>query len=162
MFKDQLLRGYERYYDTFESYEALGLDFEFFAKYYQRNSKYMAVKKMEYYAFSNFEEVYYKHYEHFDMRALSEINAFINRYLDQFSPADEDHMETLITVIASTGVCVSDDIKKAVEKLNPSKSILWGLKGWIKVKLILIDPQSNIITNKFGQNDQIKLAKLLS
>jgi len=71
-------------------------------------------------------------------------------------------METLITVIASTGVCVSDDIKKAVEKLNPSKSIMWGLKGWIKVKLILIDPQSNIITNKFGQNDQIKLAKLLS
>lgn len=162
MFKDQLLRGYERYYDTFESYEALGLDFEFFAKYYQRNSKYMAVKKMEYYAFSNFEEVYYKHYEHFDMRALSEINAFINRYLEHFSPADEDHMETLLTIIASAGSSVSDEIKKKVEKLNPSKSILWGLKGWIKVKLILIDPENNIITNKFGQKDQIKLAKLLS
>ncbi len=162
MFKDQLMKGYDRYYDTFESYERLGVDFDFMAKYYQRNSKYMADKKIEYYAFSNFEEVYYKHYDDFNIQALSEINLFITNYLNQFTSADKDHMETLLTVIASTGGQVPNDVKKSVERLNPSKSIYWGLKGWIKVKLILIDSKNNIITNKFGHNDQKKLAKLLS
>lgn len=162
MFKEQLMKGYNSYYDTFESYECLGFNFDFMAKYYQRNSKYMAIKKMEYYAFSNYEEVYYKHYKSFNSQALSEINAFITSYLNHFSPTDEDHMETLLTVIASTDERVSSDLKKMVAKLNPSKSILWGLKGWIKVKLILIDSQNDITTNKFGQNDQKKLAKLIS
>ncbi len=162
MFKDQLMKSYDRYYDTYESYEHLGLEFDFMAKYYQRNSKYMAVKNIEYYAFSNYEEVYYKHYENFNIQALSEIDLFITNYLNQFTSADENHMETLLTVIASTGGQVPNDLKKSVEKMNPSKSIFWGLKGWIRVKLILIDSQNNIITNKVGQNDQIKLAKLLS
>lgn len=162
MFKEQLMKGYDRYYDTYESSEYLGVDFEFMAKYYQRNSKYLAVKKMEYYAFSNYEEVYYKHYATFNDQIFSEINAFITNYLNQFTPTDENHMETLLTVIVSTEDQVSNDLKKMVEKFNPSKSILWGLKGWIKVKLILIDSQNNIITNKFGQNDQKKLAKLLA
>lgn len=162
MFKEQLMKGYDRYYDTYESYQCLGFDFDFMAKYYQRNSKYMVVKKMEYYAFSNYEEVYYKHYETFNDQIFSKINIFINNYLNHFTPSDENHMETLLTVIVSTGDQLSSDYKKMVGRFNTSKSILWGLKGWIKVKLILIDSQNNIITNKFGQNDQKKLAKLLA
>ncbi len=162
MFKEQLMKSYNRYFDTYESYEHLGLEFDFMAKYYQRNSKYMAVKNIEYYAFSNYEEVYYKHYENFNIQALSEINLFITNYLNLFTSADENHMETLLTVIASTDGQVPNDLKKSVEKMNLSKSIFWGLKGWIKVKLILIDSQNNIISNKVGQKDQLKLAKLLS
>jgi hypothetical protein len=162
MIKDQLLKGYTRYYDTYESVESQGLDFEFMAKYYQRNSKYMAVKKVEYYAFSNFEEVYYKHYQEFNHSALLEIKTFITDYLDAFTPMDEEHMETLLTVIVSTDDPVTYDVKNSVERLNPSKSISWGLKGWVKVKLILIDSEHTIISNKFGKIDQKKLVKLLS
>ena len=106
--------------------------------------------------------VYYKHYQEFNQQALFEIKTFITNYLDAFTPTDEEHMETLLTVIVSTDNPVSYDVKNLVERLNPSKSIAWGLKGWIKVKLILIDSQNTIISNKFGKIDQKKFVKLLS
>lgn len=162
MYKSQLLNGYSRYYDTFESTESFGFQFDFSAKYNQRNSKYMAVKKLEYYAFSNFEEVYYKHFENFDTSELSEMTKFVDAYLEEFQAADETHMETLLTVIISSNVPVSSEVKKALSKLNPSKSLKWGFNGWVKVKLILIDSNEEIITNKFGRVDQTKLLKLIS
>lgn len=162
MYKSQLLNGYSRYYDTFESAESLGYHFDFAARYNQRNSKYLAVKKLEYYAFSNFEEVYYKHFESFDIEALSDMKSFVDHYLSVFQPADETHMETLLTLIVSSEKPVPEQIKRALTKLNPSRSLKWGLKGWIKVKLVLIDSNKQIITNKFGQMDQMKLLKLIS
>ena len=69
MYKSQLMTGYKRYFDLVEAVEKNGFKFDFCAKFNSRNAKYLGIKKLEYYAFSNSEEVYYKHFEDFNQNA---------------------------------------------------------------------------------------------
>jgi hypothetical protein len=62
-------------------------------------------------------------------------------------------MSSTITLIIE-GPLPSLEIQNRISKYKFYKSFLFGLRGWVNGKIMLIDPDRNVgVTNKFGKND---------
>lgn len=162
-FKETLLATMQARYNIEQPYVAYDQQFEFFGTYNQRNAKYFASKKLEYYAFSNFDYVFYKSYEHITCEVLDEIITLGMTAIDDYVKADEEHMESTVTYMLYADYIPSKEVLQDLKnKSNYSKSYQLGLKGWAKLKIIIMVPTSNeVYTNRYGKGDKRILMQVI-
>lgn len=162
-FKETLMATMHARYNIEQPYVAYDKQFDFFGAYNQRNAKYFASKKMEYYAFSNFDYVFYKAYDHITCDVLDELLALGVAAIDDYVKADEEHMESTVTYMLYADHCPSKEVLRYLKtKTNYSKSYQLGLKGWAKLKIIILVPTSNeVYTNRYGKGDKRNLMQVI-
>jgi len=146
--------GLERYFDIQEDYELGNHNFDLYASFNQRNAKYMLLKDIEVYAFQNNEYVFHKKLDHtFDSRDLEWLKSFLDYNLNDIVVYDKEHMSSVVTLIFESKM-PDEKIQKQLSKFKYYRSFSFGLKGWVNVKVMLVDPNSNKgITNKLGKKD---------
>ena len=146
--------GLERYFDIQEDYKLGNHNFDLFASFNQRNAKYMLLKDIEVYAFQNNEYILHRKLDHtFDNNDLEWLKRFLDNNLDQIVSCDKEHMSSVVTFIFESTM-PNEKIQKQLSKFKYYKSFSFGLKGWVNVKVMLVDPISNGgITNKLAKGD---------
>ncbi len=158
--KDNLIKNYSNVFD-FEDEFVLGeYKFDLYAKFYQENLKYFGSKKIEVYSFTNNEHLFYKHLGN-NQIDFGEIKNVLLYAYKNLVKVDDKHMSSLITLIYSVD-SLKDSEKKLIKKFSFYKSYMFGLKGYVNGKLIVLDLGENkAYENKMAKGDAIKL-KLLS
>lgn len=153
-YREFLKSGLERYFDIQEDYELGNCKFELYASFNQKNSKYIFLKSIEVYAFNSNEYIFLRKLdESFKMKDLNWVNSFLNENLHNILDNEKDHMSSVITFLFEAPM-PSEDIQKKLSKFKYYKSFFFGIRGWVNVKIMLIDPTLRSgITNKIGKGD---------
>ncbi|WP_138207722.1 hypothetical protein [Haloimpatiens lingqiaonensis] len=131
--------------------------FEMFAKFNNRTSRYVLMKKSEIYAFENNEFIFYKNVEKLSKEDLFEIKDFVQKNIEHIVKVNDEHMSSTITFIFCGNIILDKETIKAIQGFRYYKSFLWGIKGWVNVKFIFVNPETwDIYTNKYGEGDRKK------
>ncbi len=157
-FINNFKESYSHMFDFFDNYQYADREFLLYAKYYQKNTRYFASKKIEIYSFSNDEHIFIEDINStFTAKHLENVEYFVkSNMLDIVKPSDE-HMSTIITMVV---VCdgVEEEVKKKIRKFKLHKSFKLGFNGWLDTKLIVIEKGKNIAyENAKAKGDAIKL-----
>ena len=87
-----------------------------------------------------------------DMITEDIVDAYIEMLIesiDDMVKVRDDHMSTTITGIIVTDLVADKKLEKIVKKFSHQKSYSFGLKGWVDVRLILVDLQNKrVIASK--------------
>lgn len=163
-FKETLISTMQARYNIQKPYVAYDKHFDFFGTYNQRNAKYFASKKIEYYAFSNFDYVFYHAYENITCEDLDEIVTLGVKSISDYVKADEEHMESTVTYMLYAEQTPTKEVLNYLKnKTNYSKTYQLGLKGWAKLKIIILVPTSNeVYTNRYGKGDKQSLMQVIT
>lgn len=163
-FKEALKGILQSSYDIEEPHQVAGRDFDFYGRFDQRNAKYLASKKLEYYAFSTYDHLFFKSVDEITEAFLEDIRALTEEIVDFYAKVDDEHMETHLTFIIHTETPLSDPVQKMIKKrMNFIKNFSFGLQGWAKLKLVIMVPTSNeVYVNKFGNRDKKSFQKILT
>lgn len=137
--------------------------FDFAGEFNQRSAKYMFIKEAEIYAFKNNEYVFYKDIDNkLNMLNIDKIKYVLNENVSKIIKMDEEHMASVITFIFSSSQSPDLEVEKAIKKFKFYQSFCFGIKGWVNVKLIFINSNTNeVITNKFARENE-KFFKTIS
>ncbi|HHW94475.1 MAG TPA: hypothetical protein GX736_00895 [Mogibacterium sp.] len=148
-------------FDFTEGYTLGDIVFPLYGKYYMRNSRYIASKKLEIYASTIFEHIlYFKHEGEFLPEDFEKLEKAIIDNLDDILEIDEEHMSSLITLIVEAPY-VAENLKSKIKKYKFKKTFKFGLRGWLDIKLIVLDRGANVAyESKLAKGDSEKL-KLL-
>ncbi len=149
-------------FDFYDEYTLGDVVFPLYGKYYLRNSRYFAVKKVELYAVANYEHLFYycvdgrltnKRFNHLTDVLKDNVEALI-------APNDE-HMSSVITLLIECD-SIEASLEHIVSKYKYKKSFKFGFHGWVDLKImVVISPQRRAVENKMARGDVAKL-KLLS
>lgn len=158
-FKTSLKNKLEAYFDISKKpVEYSSITFDFIAKYNQRSAKYLLVKELEYYAFENNEYILYKKIDpSFNYNSLKHM---LKQNVSNIISIDQEHMSSTISFILEIDFPLDSEKIKTIEKFKFYKSFLFGLKGWVNARLIVINPAENKgFANKLGKKELPKYLK---
>jgi hypothetical protein len=128
-------------FDMTVPFEYAGYSIDLFAESHLRTERYFASKKVKVYGMENDEFCFMKH---FDMITEDIVDAYIEMLIgsiDDMVKLRDDHMSTIITGIIVADSVDDKNIESIVKRFRHQKSYAFGLKGWVDVRLILVDLQ---------------------
>lgn len=128
-------------FDISENREYGGYNLDLFAVSNIRTERYFATKKVKVYAMENDEFCMIKY---FDMITEDIVDAFISMLInsiDDMVKIRDDHMSTTITGVIVTETLDDKALEKKIKRFSHQKSYAFGFKGWVDVRLILVDIQ---------------------
>jgi Mg2+ and Co2+ transporter CorA len=163
-FETALINVLQSSYDIEQPYTVAGREFSFYGKFDQRNAKYLMSKQFEYYSFSVYDHLFYKEVDTVTENFLLDLKTLTEEVVDIYSKVDGEHMETSMTYIIKSNQDLSPEVNKVLKKkANFIKNFSMGLKGWSKMKVIVMVPTSNeVYVNKFGNRDKASFQKVLN
>ncbi|MGH4119441.1 hypothetical protein [Clostridium sp.] len=152
----ELIKKFQRNFDLEYNKQMGGINFDFTGEFNQRSIKYMFLKAAEVYAFKSHEYVFYKSVDYkFGALDISKIKSLIDENVNAIIKMDAEHMASVITFIFSSTESPDLETQEAIKKFKYYKSFLFGFKGWVNVKLIFINSNTNkVITNKFARANE--------
>ena len=162
MIKEKFIKALKNNYDL--KYEEKLMDevFDIIGEYNIRNSKYVLSKKAEIYSFKNEERIFIKHIKSIEKVYLDKLKNKISNDIDQLVNIDSEHMSTDLNFIFVVDKKIDENIQRSIKKFKYHKSFLFGLKGWVNVKLYIYDMNSETLyTNKFGKKSVKEMKKIL-
>lgn len=140
------------YFDIFRSYEYHHQYFDIYAKSDMRNERYFASKKIKVYAIENKEHVFIRFNDSPSSRVLEEFWQTLLKAADELPEPHEEHMSTIINGVLVTPQGVDTETQKMAEKMKHEKSFMFGLKGWVYIRLVIVDLESEtLVHNKRGK-----------
>jgi len=148
-YKEKIKARLSRYFNIEEKYTYNNKEFDLFATSNLRNEKYIASRKLTIYAFESNEYCFLKYYKDFDSKELEEIIEILRTSIKDYVKPHSEHMSSTIT-----GVLVVDELKnyeliKRVKGFHYQKSFAFGFKGWVDIRIILVDLRNrSVITSK--------------
>jgi Mg2+ and Co2+ transporter CorA len=163
-FRNALINILQSSYTIQEPYTVANRDFDFYGHFNQRNAKYLASKKLEYYAFSTYDHLFFKSISSVSESFLKDIKDLTEEIIDVYAKVDDEHMETSLTFVIHSEEELTPEIQKIIKKnLNFIKNFTFGLQGWAKLKLVIMVPTSNeVYVNKYGNRDKASFQKILN
>lgn len=141
-----------RHFDIERDFLYKDIKIDLFAKYFLRNEKYFATKKVSIYAFENNEYCFIKYFDQLNDEKIQNFIEYLKFAVDDFITPNSEHMSSVITGVIVTDKEFDRDITNVVEKFKFHKSFAFGFKGWVDIRLILVNLGNNeIIINKKGK-----------
>ncbi len=132
-----------------EKYKYNKEEFDLFALSNIRNEKYMATKRIRIYAFENDEYCFMKYYKSLNEDSLGKIIDILKISINDYIKPHDEHMSSTITGILAVDNIEDSEIIKKVKKFHYQKSFALGFKGWVDVRLVLVDlNRKDVITSK--------------
>lgn len=144
-----------RYFDISDDFQFGGENFEFYAQFNQRNVRYVLTKSAEVFAFNNNEYIFYQKIDgSYTRENILDLKKFLEKHVDSIIKIDNEHMSSFITLIFETNEAIDIKIIREIEKFKFYKSYLFGFRGWVNCKLIVIDKLTNsVFTNKLAREN---------
>lgn len=160
-FEEKLRERFERFYNVEGPIEIGMMQFQFVAKYNQRNAKYILKKSNEFYAFENNEFILYKKIDgKMTSELMDSIETFFDKHASTLAKINDEHMSSAVVLILETDEAIPEALAKRIEKFKYYKSFMFGFKGWINGGLMLINSSDNEgLSNKYSKRE---LEKILS
>lgn len=148
----------ERIATHYDIEESVNFDYDLLASLNQRSSKYLATKNIEFYAFQNNEYILYKKlHSEFTMDEFERMQSILQNKLDEIIEVNEEHMSSVITFLYEANLPKDRTLIQKINKFKFYKSFKFGLKGWVNVRLIVIDPIINSgLSNRYGRGEMEK------
>ena len=156
-YKENLGERFLRYFDVEKDYQCCGVQFDLFAKSNTRNERYIATKKAVVYAFENNEYCLVKYFNDINNDSLDNFSEVLKNSIDVFVKSNEEHMSSVITGVIVMDNLDDSEIIEKIKKYKYQKSFTFGLKGWVDVRLVLVDlsTESVISSKKVNKVDKI-------
>jgi hypothetical protein len=140
------------YFDIEVPFEYKNRQFDLYARSDLRNERYFASKKIKVYAIENKEHVFIKACDQLTERELDDFWQALVTASEEFPQPHDEHMSTIINGILLTTEPVSPELQKSVQKMKQEKSFAFGLKGWVYVRLIVLNLHDHsMIHNRRGK-----------
>lgn len=160
--QENFIKALKNNYDLKYEEEIIDEVFDIIGEYNIRNSKYVLSKNAEIYAFKNEEKIFIKHIEAIDKIYLDELKNKISNKIEQLVNIDSEHMSTDLNFIFIVEKKIDKNIQRCIKKFKYHKSFLFGLKGWVNVKVYVYDMNSEMIySNKAGKKSVKEMSKIL-
>jgi len=151
-YKEKMKERLIRYFDIEEDFKYKDYIFDLYGIYNLRNEKYLASKKLTIYAFENNEYIFLKHYPEINVFVLDGFIEILKESIDDFITPHDEHMSSTITGLLAVDSLDDEELIKKIKKFKFQKSFLFGLKGWVDIRLIIVDLNKEIlITCKKGK-----------
>ncbi len=149
---DNLADRLSAYFDIERDWKFESTSCDLYAKSYVKNEKFFFTKKARVYGFENYEHTLVKYYSQLDMQELNDFIEVLKCASDKLVIPHEEHMSSIVTGVMVVGQRPDRDVTHAVNGFKYHKSFMFGFKGWMDIRLILVHPQSGeVVTNKKGK-----------
>jgi hypothetical protein len=143
-----------RYFDIEKNFKVGRINFDFIARYNQRSAKYFLMKNMEIYSFENNELILYKNYDEVTKDDIDSLVDLFSDFTDKIVDRKEDHMSSVVTFLIETKNPLDKKTLRKIKRTKLYKSYMFGLKGWVNGKIIIVDPSQNTgVANKLGKKN---------
>lgn len=154
-YKDRLAESLKAYFNVYYDKAICNFKFDVYGEFNQRTAKYMLTKEAEIYAFKNDEYIFYKELEEQpSLEFIKYIHKFLDENLEDILNVDNEHMSSIITFIISSNNNPDYDTIKAIQRFKYHKSFALGFKGWVNVRLIFVNPETqDIFISKFRRRE---------
>lgn len=142
------------YYDLTENLSLEYGNIDLYAKYFEKNDRYILSKKSVIYSQEAFEHIFCKYFENITLDCVKDFTKFLETNITNFVKPNDDHMSSIIRGVIITNEKPSDEIIDFIKKYKYYKSFLFGFKGWVNIGLNLVDinNRDNFYYNKVGKN----------
>ena len=142
----------EAYFDIEQPHEYQHVSFDLYAKSDMRNERYFASKKIKVYAIENKEHVFVQFVETPNEKVVEDFWRTLVKAAEELPEPHDEHMSTIINGVLVTPQGVDEETQKYAEKLKHEKSFLLGLKGWVYIRLIIVNlAAETLVHNKRGK-----------
>lgn len=150
---DWLADKYAGYFDVQRDCVVLGRVFPVYAVSQIRSDKYFASKKISLGGYENLEHcLVHGRQEALDQAGLEEFMRVLKNAVDELVKPHHEHMSTTITGVLVAERGIAPGTVKRVHKFSLGRTYRWGLHGWSRVRLILVDlATGQVHANKKGR-----------
>lgn len=140
------------YFDIYRPFEYHEKSFDLYAKSDMRNERYFASKKIKVYAIENKEHVFIQFIKTPSLKVVDDFWETMVKAAEELPEPHDEHMSTIINGVLVTPNGVDAEIQRTVEKMKYEKSFLFGLKGWVYIRLAVVDlAAETLVHNKRGK-----------
>lgn len=156
--RDALKNSLEHMFDFTDNFRFSDYVFPLYAKYFRRNSKYFAVKKVEIYAFSNFEHLLlYRFDRSIGPEDLHQLVESIKKEISALVEPNDEHMSSMVTLIVEAP-SMEAGVAEYVRRFKYRKSFKLGFQGWVDMKILAISrDDGRLLESKLARGDAERL-----
>lgn len=154
-YKKYILERFSKNFTIIDHYQLNDITFDFMAMYIEKNIRYFASKKIEldmtenkeFCFFTYMPTLFSKDFSHLANTLESSAKALVNPTCN--------HMSTYITCIIITENLKDEESLPQIKHYKYCKSFLINIKGWVKIRFIVLD----LVFNKIyccKEGDKVK------
>jgi hypothetical protein len=149
---DKLAEKLSVYFDIERERDIENLHCDLYAKSFVKNEKFFFTRKAKVYSFENYEHCLVKYYAQISMQELDDFIESLKDAAGKLVVPHEEHMSSIVTGVLVVERQPDPEIADAVKRFKFHKGFAFGFKGWVDIRLILVQPDcSEVITNKKGK-----------
>lgn len=140
------------YFDIEQPYNYQHRQFDLYARSDLRNERYFASKKIKVYAIENKEHVFVQFVDGLTERVLDDFWQVMIKASEELPDPHEEHMSTIINGVLLTTEGPDENLLQLIQKKKHEKSFMLGLKGWVYIRLVVVNLTEGTLThNKRGK-----------
>lgn len=142
------------YYDVLENYNTEFGNIDIYAKFFEKNERYILKKEAIIYSQEAFEHVFCKYFENLSIKDIVEFTKYLEGNINTYVKPDDNHMSSILRAVVVTNKEPDQEIIKFIRNYKYYKSFLFGFKGWVNIGLNLVDinNENNFYYNKVGKS----------
>lgn len=138
-YKQFILQRFSKHFTLINNYQLKDYIFDFAAIYNERNVRYFASKKIELDATQNNEFCFFTKIPNIHVQDFQVLTHILESSINTLIQPTSEHMCTYFTCIIITEKLNNYELIARVKKYKYTKSFLFNLKGWAKIRFIIID-----------------------
>ncbi|MCG8483454.1 MAG: hypothetical protein MJA31_09115 [Clostridia bacterium] len=138
-YKKYITEKFSKHFTISHQYRLQNLTFDFAAIYNERNIRYFASKKIELDAIENNEFCFFTYIPNLLPQDFILLSTTLESSVTTLVQPTPEHMSTYITCIIITEKLENYELISQLKNYKYSKSFLFNLKGWAKIRFIIVD-----------------------
>lgn len=151
-FLDLLRKKLTVSYDIYEEFELEGLSLDFYAKYYMRTERYIAIRKAVIYGMETNDHFLVKRRENLSKEDLEEYLDWTKKNIESIVKPHDEHMASTLTLVIVLDHELDQELAKQVSRVKFHRSFSFGFKGWVDLRLVVYSlDEEKFISNKKGK-----------
>lgn len=141
------------YYDVYEDFDSEFGKIDIYAKFFERNDRYILKKEAIIYSQEAFEHIFCKYFENLTIDDAVGFTKYLEENINTFVKPNDNHMSSILRGVIVTNEKPDEEIIKFIQKYKYYKSFQFGFKGWVNIGLNLVDinNENNFYYNKVGK-----------
>ncbi|MFN2363083.1 MAG: hypothetical protein ABR596_02205 [Halarsenatibacteraceae bacterium] len=148
---DLLYYLYRANFDIKGEQEIAGKNFDYYAFCEIANEKYMGHKSVKIYSYNDYEHCMVYNQVNLDLSFLTK--EFFNDSIDELIQDKKNHHQSYLTFILVVEGGVNQAEITRIEDFKLSRSFWFGIRGWVDLRLIVVDLDDNsVYANNEGQD----------
>lgn len=142
---------YRANFDIKGEQELAGKSFDYYAFCEIANEKYLGHKSVKIYSYNDYEHCFVDNQPDLNLNFLTE--EFFYNSIDELIENRRNHHQSYLTFILVVEGGVSKEAAEEIKNINLSKSFWFGIRGWVDLRLIVVDLDDNsVYANNEGQD----------